>query len=150
MNHYTPHSEIKFCILLFVSVKIFSYSFDLFWLYACFFLVYTLKYEGLCLIYVICVCLRLVAPNSYCVVSLFCLSSSCVLCYLWDSSCSIFSLGFCVVICRSLFIFLFFFILTIELSFLLPPMASDYPFDILDEPGVFYCFSRKTVCKFNH
>ena len=45
-----------------------------------------------------------------------------VLCYLWDSSCSIFSLGFCVVICRSLFIFLFFFILTIELSFLLPPI----------------------------
>ena len=85
MNHYTPHSEIKFCILLFVSVKIFSYRFDLFWLYACFFLVYTLKYEGLCLIYVICVCLRLVAPNSYCVVSLFCLSSSCVPCFtgLW-------------------------------------------------------------------
>ena len=41
-------------------------------------------------------------------------------CYLWGSSCSIFSLGFCVVICRSLFIFLFFFILTSLLPFLLP------------------------------
>jgi hypothetical protein len=31
-----------------------------------------------CLIYVICVCLRIVVPNIYCVVFLFCLSSSCV------------------------------------------------------------------------
>ena len=30
------------------------------------------------LIYVICVCLRIVASNTYCVVILLCLSSSCV------------------------------------------------------------------------
>ena len=34
--------------------------------------------EGLCLIYVICVCLCIVMSNKYCVVFLFCLSSSCV------------------------------------------------------------------------
>ena len=31
-----------------------------------------------CLIYVICVCLRIVVSNTYCVVCLFCLSWSCV------------------------------------------------------------------------
>jgi len=31
-----------------------------------------------CLIYVICVCLRIVVSNTYCVVFLFCFSSSCV------------------------------------------------------------------------
>jgi hypothetical protein len=31
-----------------------------------------------CLIYVMCVCLRIVASNTYCVVFLFCFSSSCV------------------------------------------------------------------------
>jgi len=31
-----------------------------------------------CLIYVICVCLRIVVPNTYCVVFLFCFISSCV------------------------------------------------------------------------
>ena len=35
-------------------------------------------YDGSCLIYVICVCLRVVMSNTYCVVFLFCLSSSCV------------------------------------------------------------------------
>jgi hypothetical protein len=33
--------------------------------------------EYSCLIYVICVCLRIVVSNTYCVVFLFCLSSSC-------------------------------------------------------------------------
>jgi hypothetical protein len=32
-----------------------------------------------CLIYVICVCLRIVVSNTYCVAFLFCFSSSCVL-----------------------------------------------------------------------
>ena len=46
-------------------------------------------WEGSCLIYVICVCLRIVVSNSYCAaVFLFCLSSVCVLCtkccqFLW-------------------------------------------------------------------
>ena len=31
-----------------------------------------------CLIYVICVCLRIAVSNAYCVLLLFCLSSSCV------------------------------------------------------------------------
>jgi len=35
------------------------------------------------LIYVICVCLRIVVSNTYCVVFLLCLSSSCVLCTLF-------------------------------------------------------------------
>ena len=34
--------------------------------------------QGSCLIYVICVCLRIVMSNTYCVVFLFCFSSSCV------------------------------------------------------------------------
>ena len=34
--------------------------------------------EGSCLIYVICVCLHLAVTNTYCVVFLFCFSSSCV------------------------------------------------------------------------
>ena len=37
--------------------------------------------EGSCLIYVICVCFRIVVSNTYCVVFLFCLSSSWVLLY---------------------------------------------------------------------
>ena len=36
--------------------------------------------EGSCLIYVICVCLCIGVYNTYCVVFLLCLSSSCVLC----------------------------------------------------------------------
>ena len=45
-------------------------------------------WEGSCLIYVICDCLRIVVSNTYCGVFLFCLSSSCVLCtqccqFLW-------------------------------------------------------------------
>ncbi len=35
-------------------------------------------WEGSCLIYVICTCLRIVVSKTYCVVFLFCLSSSCV------------------------------------------------------------------------
>jgi hypothetical protein len=35
-------------------------------------------YEGSCLIYVICVWLRIVVSNTYCVVFLLCFSSSCV------------------------------------------------------------------------
>jgi hypothetical protein len=35
-------------------------------------------WEGSCLIYIICVCLRIVVSNTYCVEFLFCLSSSCV------------------------------------------------------------------------
>jgi hypothetical protein len=43
---------------------------------------------GSCLIYVICVSLRIMVSNTYCVVFLFCLSSSCIVCaqccqYLW-------------------------------------------------------------------
>jgi hypothetical protein len=34
--------------------------------------------EGACLIYVICVCFRIVVSNTYCVVFSFCFSSSCV------------------------------------------------------------------------
>ena len=34
------------------------------------------RYDGSCLIYVICVCLSVVVSNTYCVVFLFCLSSS--------------------------------------------------------------------------
>ena len=37
-------------------------------------------YEGSCLLYVICVCLRIVVSNTYCVVFLFWLSLSCVPC----------------------------------------------------------------------
>jgi hypothetical protein len=35
-------------------------------------------YENSCLIYLICVCLRIVVSKTYCVVFLFCLSSSCL------------------------------------------------------------------------
>ena len=42
-----------------------------------------------CLIYVICVCLRIVVSNTYCVVFLFCFSSSCF------SGLSIFDWSFC-------------------------------------------------------
>jgi hypothetical protein len=35
------------------------------------------KHEGSCYIYVICVCLHIVVSNTYCVVYLFCFSSSC-------------------------------------------------------------------------
>jgi hypothetical protein len=39
-------------------------------------------YEGSCLIYVICVCLRMMVSNTYFVVFLLCVSSSCILCTL--------------------------------------------------------------------
>ena len=39
-------------------------------------------YEGSCLLYVIYVCLRIVVSNTYCVMFLFWLSLSCVLCTL--------------------------------------------------------------------
>ena len=45
-----------------------------------------------CLIYVICVCLRIVVSNTYCVVFLFCFSSSCVPYVASFSGLSIFSL----------------------------------------------------------
>jgi hypothetical protein len=37
-----------------------------------------LNLQGSCYIYVICICLRIVVSNAYCVVFLLCLSSSCV------------------------------------------------------------------------
>jgi len=37
-----------------------------------------IREANLCLIYVICVCWRMVVSNTYCVVFLFCFSSSCV------------------------------------------------------------------------
>ena len=37
-------------------------------------------HEGSCLIYVICVCLRIMMSNTFCVVVLFCFSSYCVPC----------------------------------------------------------------------
>ena len=46
--------------------------------------------EGSCLIYVICVCFRIVVSNTYCVVFLFCLSSSWVLLYVPVSLCCLF------------------------------------------------------------
>jgi len=36
--------------------------------------------EGACLIYIICVCLRIVVSNTCCVMFLFCFSLSCVTC----------------------------------------------------------------------
>jgi hypothetical protein len=36
------------------------------------------SWEGLCLLYVICVCLRMVVSNTYCYVFLLCFSSSCM------------------------------------------------------------------------
>jgi hypothetical protein len=38
---------------------------------------FTTNFQIMCLIYVICVCLRIMVFNTYCVVLLFCFSSSC-------------------------------------------------------------------------
>ena len=45
-------------------------------------------------IYVICVCLRMVMSNIYCVVFMFCISSSCVPCVSSFSGLSIFAWPF--------------------------------------------------------
>ena len=52
--------------------------------------------EGSCLIYVICVCLHIVVYNTYCVVFLFCLFSSCVPYVVNFSELSIFDYSFCI------------------------------------------------------
>ena len=53
-------------------------------------------YEDSCLMYVICVCLRIVMSNIYCVVCLFCFSLSCVPYIVSFSGVSIFECHFSV------------------------------------------------------
>jgi len=78
--------------------------------------------EGFCLIYVICVCLRIVVSNTYCVVFLFCLSSSSVLCMVVSNT-------YCVV-----FFVLFVFVLCLVYPRL--PVSRDYPLSQLPK---LYC-----------
>ena len=67
--------------------------------------------------------------SSWCSVFSFLWSSWCsVFSFLWSSWCSVFS--FCVVLCKSLFLYLFNVPLPIILSVLLRFTTSNYPFDI--------------------